>query len=103
MNAPEMKERIAEEAPRLDARFAAVFYLLTLLSGGFVFFIHEKLGFAVVTACYLAATALVYALFKYDLFKPASRTRLLCAASHKLLRGIAEPSSRVHKEARRTI
>jgi hypothetical protein len=108
MNAPEMKERIAEESPRLDARFAAVFYLLTLLSGGFVFFIHEKLGFAVVTACYLAATALVYALFKYDLFKydlfkPASRTRLLCAASHKLLRGIAEPSSRVHKEARRTI
>ena len=98
MNAPAMKERIAEESPRLDAGFAVAFYLLTTLAGGVVFFIHQWLGFAVVTACYLGATALVY-----DLFKPVSATLSFFAASHKLLQGVAEPSPRVHKEVRRTI
>ena len=103
MNTPVMKERIAEESPRLNAGFAVAFYLLTTVAGGVVFLVHEWLGFAVVTACYLAVTAVVYALFKYDSFKPLSRTRLWFAASHKLLRGIAEPSPRVHKDVRRTI
>src|ERR1700720_4421064 len=103
MNSPAVKERIAEESPRLHAGFAVVFYLLTIVAGAVVFFIHEWLGFALVTACYLAATALVYALFKYDLFKPVGRTRLLWAASHTFLRRMAEPSSGVHKEVRRTI
>src|ERR1700719_424966 len=98
MNAPAMKERIAEESPRLDAGFAVAFYLLTTLAGGVVFFIHQWLGFAVVTACYLGATALVY-----DLFKPVSATLSFFAASHKLLQGVAQPSPRVHKEVRRTI
>ena len=98
MNAPAIKKRIAEESPRLNVGFAVVFYLLTALAGGVVFFIHEWLGFAVVTACYLAATALFY-----DLFRPASRTLSLLTASCNRLRQIAEHSPRVHKEVRRTI
>jgi hypothetical protein len=102
MNTSRMKNQIAEESPRLNPGFAVAFYLLTTLAGGVVFFIHEWLGFAVVTACYLAATALVY-----DLFKPASRTLSLFAASQNLarqiMRRIAEPLLRVHKEVRRTI
>jgi hypothetical protein len=92
MNAPAMKERIAEESPGLNAGFAVVFYLLTTLAGGVVFFIHQWLGFAVVTAGYLAATALVYAWFKYDwfkydLFKPVSRTLSFFA---KLVRRVVQ-------------
>jgi hypothetical protein len=98
MNTPIMKERSAEASPRLDGGFAVVFYLLTILAGGVVFFIHDTLGFAVVTVCYLAATV-----FFYDVFKPVSRTLSLLTASGKLLRGIAEHSPRVHKEVRRTI
>jgi hypothetical protein len=102
MNTSRMKNQIAEEPPRLDARFAVAFYLLTILAGGAVFFTHETLVFAIVTACYLAATALVY-----DLFQPVSRTlswfAIVLAASQKFLRRIAEPSPRVHKEVRRTI
>ena len=98
MNTPIMKERSAEASPRLKAGFAVVFYLLTILAGGVVFFIHQTLGFAVVTACYLAAMA-----FFYDVFKPVSRTHAWLTASGKLLRGIAEHSPRVHKEVRRTI
>ena len=98
MNTPIMKEQIAETSPRLKAGFAVVFYLLTILAGGAVFFIHQMLGFAVVTACYLAATALFY-----NLFEPASRSLSLLTALRKFLRGIAEHSPRVHKEVRRTI
>ena len=98
MNTPIMTERSAEASRRLNAGFAVAFYLLTVLAGGIVFFIRETLGFAVVTACYLAATALFY-----DLFRPVSRTLSLLTASGKLLRGIAERSPRVHKEVRRTI
>jgi Flp pilus assembly protein TadB len=94
MSAPAMKERIAQESPRLDAGFAVVFYLLTALAGVAVFFIHEWLGFAIVTACYLAVTALVYA------YPFVVRDRVRVA---QFLRPIAVPSPGVHKEARRTI
>lgn len=102
MNTPMMKERIAEASPRLNARFAVVFYLLTILAGGVVFFVHGRLGFIVTTACYLALTAIFY-----DLFKPASRSLSLLAASRTLTRQIvariAEHSPRVRKEVRRAI
>ena len=98
MNTPVRKDQIAESSPRLNSGFAVVFYLLTTLAGGVVFFVHGSSGFAVVTLCYLAATALCY-----ELFKPASRLLSLLAGSSKLVRQITENSSRVHKEVRRTI
>jgi hypothetical protein len=94
MRTPIMKERIAEDSPRLNSGFAVVFYLLTILAGGVVFFVHSRLGFVVTTACYLAMAAVFY-----DLFRPASRSLSFLAASRK----IAENSSRVHKEVGRTI
>ena len=102
MNTAAMKERIAEASPRLTAGFAVVFYLLTLLAGGVVFFVHGRVGFVVTTACYLALTALFY-----DLFKPASRSLSVLTASRTLARQIvvriAGHSPRVRQEVRRTI
>jgi hypothetical protein len=98
MNTPVMKERVAEGSQSLNGGFAVVFYLLTIVAGGLVFFVNERLGFIVVTACYLSVTALFY-----DLFKPASRILSLPTEFCKRLRQIAERSTRVRKEVRRTI
>ena len=82
-------ERIAEASPLFKARIAGGFYLLTILTGGFAVFVrgrlvvyddlattvaniqvHEPLfrfGFAadlIAGACYIAVTALFYALLK---------------------------------------
>jgi hypothetical protein len=98
MNAPVRKDQIADESPNLNSGFAVVFYLLTILAGGVVFFVQGRSGFAVVTVCYLAVTALFH-----DLFKPASRVLSLLAASRNRVRQISENSSRVRKQVRRTI
>jgi hypothetical protein len=98
MNTPVRKAGIAEASPNLNSGFAVVFYLLTIVAGGVVFFVHGRSGFAVVTVSYLAVTALFY-----DLFKPASRILSLLVGPSKLVRQITENSSRVHKEVRRTI
>jgi hypothetical protein len=98
MNTPVRKAGIAEASPNLNSGFAVVFYLLTILAGGVVFFVHGRSGFALVIACYLAVTALFY-----DLFKPASRSLSWLAASRNRVRQMAERSPRVHKEVRRTI
>ena len=94
-----MRERNAEVSPRLKARMAGVFYLLTFVSGGVAIFSDKLvapgnagataanilsrqqllwLGFAaylMVVACYIAVTALFY-----ELFKPVSRSVSLVAA-----------------------
>ncbi len=65
MNTTEMKERIAESSPRFRSRITGVFYLITMLMGGVVFFLHGRMGSAVdviATACYIAVTALFYGL-----------------------------------------
>jgi len=99
-----MTERIAEASPRSKARTAGFFWLMTILTGGFAMFAgvsvvvsgdaaataanilaHEplfRLGIAtnlVSTACYLAATLLVY-----DLLKPVNRNVSLLAAFFSL-------------------
>jgi hypothetical protein len=37
-----MMERIAEASPRFKARIAGVFYLLTILTGGFAVFVRGR-------------------------------------------------------------
>ena len=99
MNTPVMKERVAETPPCHKAGIAGVFYLLTILAGGAFFFVHGRFGLAVdliVTACYLAVTALFY-----DLFKPASRS----LSTRRILQPRAtdcKAPPRVHEELRRT-
>jgi hypothetical protein len=73
-----MIKRIAEASPRLKAKIAGVFYLLTFLTGGFALVVRGRVGFAVglvAAACYVAVTLLFY-----DLFKPVSRSLSLLAA-----------------------
>lgn len=56
-----MMERIAEASPRVKARIAGAFYLLTFLTGGFALVVRSRLGVAaglVAGACYIAVTLL---------------------------------------------
>ncbi len=62
MNTAEMK-RIVEASPRFKARIVGVFYLVTILTGGIVLFVHGRLSLIVdfiAAACYVAVTALFY-------------------------------------------
>jgi hypothetical protein len=65
MSTAELKERIAEASPRFKARITAVFYLVTILMGGVVLFVHGRLGLMfnlIAAGCYIAVTALFYEL-----------------------------------------
>jgi hypothetical protein len=72
MSAAVMMKRVAEESPRFRAGITAVFYLLTILMGGLVLFVHGRLALVVdllATACYIAVTVLFY-----DLSRPVTGT-----------------------------
>ena len=78
-----MMERIAEASPRFKARIAGVFWLMAILTGAFAMFARGRFGLAanlIATACYLAATVLVY-----DLLKPVNRNLSLLAAFFSLV------------------
>ena len=65
MSTAELKERIAEASPRFKTRITGVFYLVTILTGGVVLFVHGRLALVVdliAAACYIAVTALFYEL-----------------------------------------
>ena len=72
-----MMERIAEASPRLKARIAGVFYLLTFVTGAFamVSVSGRLVANLIATACYIAVTLLFY-----DIFKPVNRNVSLLAA-----------------------
>ncbi len=76
-----MTQHSAEASPRAKARIAGLFYLLTILAGGFAAFAGGRLaayGSAanlIATACYIVVTVLFY-----GLFKPVNRTVSLVAA-----------------------
>jgi hypothetical protein len=58
-----LKERIGEASPRSKARIAGAFYLVSILMGGIVLFVHGRLGLVVdlvATACYIGVTVLFY-------------------------------------------
>jgi DMSO reductase anchor subunit len=72
MSAAVTMKRIAEASPRFRAGITAAFYLLTMLMGGLVLFVHGRLALAVdliATVCYAAVTALFY-----DLSRPVTGT-----------------------------
>jgi hypothetical protein len=61
MSAAVTMKQIAEASPRFSAGITAVFYLFTILMGGFVLFVHGRLALAVdliATVCYVAVTIL---------------------------------------------
>jgi hypothetical protein len=65
MNTTEMKGRIGEASPRFKARITGIFYLLTIVTGLVVLFAHGRLGLVlelIASVCYVAMTALFYAL-----------------------------------------
>ena len=70
-------ERIAAASPRLKARIAGVFYLITFVAGVFALVsANGRLAANLIaTVCYIAVTLLFY-----DIFKPVSRSVSLLAA-----------------------
>ena len=65
MTTAQMKERIAGSSPRFKSGITGVFYLVTILAGGVVFFLRGRYGLMVdfvATGCYIAVTALFYGL-----------------------------------------
>jgi hypothetical protein len=78
-----MRNRTAEAPPRLQVRLAAIFYLITFLTGGVALFVRGTLGLVaglVAGASYVAVTLLFY-----GIFKPVSRSLSLLAAIVSLM------------------
>jgi hypothetical protein len=77
-----MTEQVAEASPRLKARVAGVFYLLTIVMGMVVFATRGGVRFTadlIATACYIVVAALLY-----ELFKVVNKSLALLAASCSL-------------------
>jgi hypothetical protein len=82
MSSTATMKRIRGTSPRLKARIAGVFYLLTISMGVVVFLSRDSVRFAadiIATACYIAVAVLLY-----DLFRPVNRSLALLAASCSL-------------------
>ena len=94
MNTAGRTERIAESSPRLKARIAGVFYLLTFLTGGVALLVRGRLGLVaglIAGACYIAVTLLFY-----YIFKPVNRSLSLLAGFISLAGCAIGPLGRIH-------
>src|SRR5260370_31629935 len=83
MSTAVLVKRIAEASPRLRARIAGVFYLLTILIGVVVLNVHGRLRVSadlIATACYIAVRVLFY-----GLLKPVNMSLSFLAASFNLV------------------
>jgi hypothetical protein len=81
-----MMQRIAEVSPRLKARIAGMFYLLTIFGGSLALFLHGRLysvADLIAGASYAAVTLLLY-----DMFKPVNRNLSLLAAVFSIVGSI---------------
>ena len=90
MSAAVVMKRIAETSPRLKARMAAVFFLLTMLTAAFTELfvrISGRLNFVTVLAAGVVEISGMVAvtLLFYAIFKPVNRRLSLLAASGNLV------------------
>ena len=83
MSIAEMKERIAEASPRFQSRITGIFYLVTIVTGGVVLFVHGRLNIA--GGLIAVAVMVVVTLLVYDIFKPVNRGLSLLAALFSLV------------------
>src|SRR3989454_12735398 len=89
-----MTDHTFETSPRLKARIAGVFYLLTFLTRGVALFVRGRLSLVaglIAGACYIAVTLLFY-----DIFKPVNRSLSLLAAFFSLVGCAIGPLSLFH-------
>ena len=78
-----MTEQTAEPSPRMKARIAGIFYLLTILISVFALVAHGALRSVLLlssTCCYVAVTVLFY-----SLFRPVNRRISTLAAVFSLI------------------
>lgn len=78
-----MNEQTAQHSPRMKARIAGVFYLLTILISSFALLGHGTLRSALLlssSGCYVAVTVLFY-----GLFRPVNRNISALAAVFSLI------------------
>ena len=72
MSTVEITKRMAEASPSFRTKVVLGYYLLSVVTGVFFFFVHGKWGFAgdlVAAVVYLAATALFYGLSVGTVFR----------------------------------
>src|SRR3989454_7989746 len=89
-----MTDHTFETSPRLKARIAGVFYLLTFLPRGVALFVRGSLSLVaglIAGSCYIAVTLLFY-----SLFKPVNRSLSLLAAFFSLVGCAIGPLSLIH-------
>lgn len=78
-----MSEQTAKQSPRMRARIAGIFYLVTILTGAFALAVNGPLRAAMLlcsTASYIAVTLLFY-----GLFRPVNRSISAVAAVFSLI------------------
>ena len=94
MSTAVMMERNAKASPRLTARIAGVFYLLTFVTGVIALFARGSL--AVTAGLIAGASYIVVTLLFHYIFKPVNRSLSLLAAFFSLVGCAIGPLSLFH-------